>query len=79
MTWNILSPRGIDAGMTLPQLPGDELQPPADAKVREIAAIGVSQDSTARMTLLGQWPGNDARFVDTEQGRVDIVQLNPGL
>ncbi|HEY4057247.1 MAG TPA: hypothetical protein VGM39_11600 [Kofleriaceae bacterium] len=77
MTWNILTPRGAEAGMTLPQLPGRELQPPTTAKVVELAAIGLSQDSTARTTLLGQWPGNDSRFVDIDVGRVDIVQLNP--
>jgi hypothetical protein len=77
MTWNILAPRGIDAGLTLPALPGAELQPTDNAKVAELAALGVGPDSSARTTLLGQWPGNDSRLVDSDEGRVDIVQLNP--
>ena len=77
--WKILSPRTDATIVRYPVLPIAELRPTADAWVTQLATISVGDDSLARTTLLGHWPGNEAWLAESDAGRADYRTLVPPL
>lgn len=75
--WKVLSPRTEAAIVRYPVLPDGELRPAADAWVTQLATIAVDDGSSARTTLLGSWPANEAWLADTDAGRADYRVLVP--
>ncbi|MFN0245978.1 MAG: hypothetical protein ACKV2T_03655 [Kofleriaceae bacterium] len=76
-TWQILSPRTDAAIVRFPVLPVAEYRPLDDAWVTQLTTIAIDDDSVARTTLLGSWPGNDSWLADTDAGRADFRVLAP--
>lgn len=76
-TWQLLSPRSDATLVRYPVLPVAELRPLEEAWVTQLTTMAVSESSSARTTLLGSWPGNDAWLADTDAGRVDFRALVP--
>jgi hypothetical protein len=76
-TWQILSPRTDATIVRYPVLPVPEYRPLDDAWVTQLTTIAIDNNSVARTTLLGSWPGNDAWLADTDAGRADFRVLAP--